>query len=780
MSHQRNTFSLNGLVLVLVFTAATASATHRITVRCGASAMPGEASSMSEGRDRVRALQPLNDSVRVHIVGDCLARAATLELDPRLDSGSPLHTITSPGALAGQPDLRGPSTLRTRSRPHTARLLGALRVNVSLFQRSPFSDRVLQLDLAQIGFNSTTDLGEFYAGAYDQCGNNCHQTRAEVFVDGVPMLVARYPNVQLGGGPWMDWMFTERGNGYPPKTKPRTAGGEERTPNFSNDDGGQLEAVYVARDQEMTDLEEHRENAAVVLELSDDVEEPQVRERRNPGPNADLYSNFTVNSTRAARWAEEVQTKGSDVWVHGYWKYDWSDSYMQVKAMGPCDDSVASGGVDPDPESVQLWNFTVFSRTLWYIDWPAWTISKNSRFYILNLLSELDSPGEYFIHKQSNMLYFYPPYNLSSESEVFVSLVNQSIVSSSNVAAAAENEFGGSKLHDVVFEDLAVMYGRTGGIDLLATDRVALVNMNVSNVGHFGVRVGNASNTVIDNLASSGCGCSAVIVGGGDWRTLRHANTTIRRSQLTKYSRWCRTCEAGIVFSGVGINVLDNTIGNAPANGILGAEGNDYQNSTSRVVSRGLGGNDIVFRGNYLFDLCYAARDAGAFYVYNSLVKRGMVLVNNTFVNVWAKEPTTHGVPLVYCMYWDGQASGVNATGNACRSSHAGVLINGGRDNTFDANQCDDIGDMCVFWRPSANLTSEYQWRQLKAVNYQQPPYSIRYPRLASTMAQWPLLPAGTRVVGNTWCNVTGAFVTADATAVREWHCVLANNSKRC
>ena len=40
---------------------------------------------------------------------------------------------------------------------------------------------------------------------------------------------------------------------------------------------------------------------------------------------------FTVNDTRGAVWANTNATlMAHDVWVHGFWGFDWADTYLEV------------------------------------------------------------------------------------------------------------------------------------------------------------------------------------------------------------------------------------------------------------------------------------------------------------------------------------------------------------------------------------------------------------------------------------------------------------------
>ncbi len=54
-------------------------------------------------------------------------------------------------------------------------------------------------------------------------------------------------------------------------------------------------------------------------------------------------------------------------------------------------------------------------------DQPGFGIGADQRFYFQNFLSELDSPGEYYIDRANKKIYFWPPINDYSDSDFIVS-----------------------------------------------------------------------------------------------------------------------------------------------------------------------------------------------------------------------------------------------------------------------------------------------------------------------------------------------------------------------
>ena len=75
-------------------------------------------------------------------------------------------------------------------------------------------------------------------------------------------------------------------------------------------------------------------------------------------------------------------------------------------------------------------------------------------------------------------------------------------------------------------------------------------------------------------------------------------------------------------------------------------------------------GNDCLFTGNYIHDLCYEVTDSGAFYSGRSWISGGNVVANNVFSNIFTKEKVYLGSPSVQAIYLDDQVGGVDGRGN--------------------------------------------------------------------------------------------------------------------
>ena len=91
---------------------------------------------------------------------------------------------------------------------------------------------------------------------------------------------------------------------------------------------------------------------------------------------------FVCDDPRTARW---VQEKG--IWLHGFWVWDWADQRIPLGSVTLSNHSLSL--------PIQSGN--------------SYEIRKGQWFYAENALCELDRPGEWYLDRETSILYFWPP-----------------------------------------------------------------------------------------------------------------------------------------------------------------------------------------------------------------------------------------------------------------------------------------------------------------------------------------------------------------------------------
>ena len=397
---------------------------------------------------------------------------------------------------------------------------------------------------------------------------------------------------------------------------------------------------------------------------------------------------LSYQGDRPARWA-----KAEDAWVYGYWRFDWADSYTKITGM-----DAAHHRIQTAPTG----------------DLMAYT--PGHRWYALNLLEELDTPGEWYLDRPTGLLYFWPPSDIK-KGHPTVSLTRDLV----RLDGVSHVTLRGLTLETCRGDAVTIR----GGTHNLIDDCV------IRNAGDRGATVADTTDSGVRGSEVTGTGEGGVTLGGGDRKTLTPGRNFVLNCRLHDYSRWARTYRPGVGVDGVGNHVAHNLIYDAPHNAIL------------------LGGNDHLIEYNEIHHVCTQTGDSGAFYMGRDWTMRGNVVRFNYFhdlVNETGVKGEYHDVMAVYL---DDTAAGTVVFGNVCvRAGHA-VEVGGGRDvvvanNIFvDCLPAVSLDARGLGWA-AKSLAPGGDWgmeKRLAAVPYDGPLYSARYPHLADVLKDNPTAP---------------------------------------
>lgn len=118
---------------------------------------------------------------------------------------------------------------------------------------------------------------------------------------------------------------------------------------------------------------------------------------------------FKFNDTdTATKWMNSMymdaaRNETATMWLHGYFKFDWRDTFVKVSSIQP-DAPPASTATRATRAPGSSFTVTTDRKTP-----PQYPYQPGCRFYAVNSLGLLDSPGEYYISRSSGDLYFMPP-----------------------------------------------------------------------------------------------------------------------------------------------------------------------------------------------------------------------------------------------------------------------------------------------------------------------------------------------------------------------------------
>lgn len=310
----------------------------------------------------------------------------------------------------------------------------------------------------------------------------------------------------------------------------------------------------------------------------------------------------TNDVARFTRWQSALTNGG--FWLQGYWRVAW-----QIDAM-------------------RVIGFDVTNRTVLFATNAApqnGIASKYSRpngdktepYWALNLLEEMEQPGEWAIDFNRSKIYFYAPGPLTDGSVVM-----------SDFGAPIVQVGGSVSVSNVVFQGLNFQAGLAQGILITNGFRNLVLGSTFRNMGNVPVEISNGgTNGVVScNLADLAGG--GVFVRGG----IENTNPALRvgtknfivNNVITNFSRVPRVYAAAVDTGFFGAGTGSGGGGHIACVGNRVA-GNNIAVSPHAAVLHGSWDN--LFEYNQISQFQQISEDLGAFYSYDYMHQHG----NQTF-----------------------------------------------------------------------------------------------------------------------------------------------------
>ena len=391
---------------------------------------------------------------------------------------------------------------------------------------------------------------------------------------------------------------------------------------------------------------------------------------------------FTYDGDRPKGWKPS-----DDIWVHGYWTWDWADSYERIKA------------IDTEARTIET-----------YPPHGVYGYKAGKRYYFLNVLEELDQPGEWYLDRASGILCFWPP----GKGRAYVSLLENPLISMNGVS-------------HVTMRGLNLSYTRGTGIEIKGGDHVLIAGCNLRNIGTVGISLEGGSKNGVLSCDISQTGDGGIKLDGGDRTTLTPGENFATNNHIYDFNRWCRTYRPAVLLSGCGNLVSHNLMHDSPHTAIM------------------FNGNEHVMEFNEIHDVCMETSDAGGIYTGRDFSWRGNIIRYNYLHHL--------GTGDVRAIYIDDDASDVRIFGNLLYKAKMGVCIGGGRDCAVENN-------VFVDCRPSVFLDARgmnwakgtvdgFMKERLEAMPYRESPWKERYPELLTLYDDEPGAPKYNSVARN-------------------------------
>ncbi len=459
-------------------------------------------------------------------------------------------------------------------------------------------------------------------------------------------------------------------------------------------------------------------------------------------PRYEDFSNrggtFTFDFDRPASW-----TRAKDIWLSGYFARGYAPDTIDVKS------------IDLEKRTITL------ARPHRY---GLETVGPTQEYFALNLLEEIDSPGEWYLDRMSGRLLLWPPEEFST-AKFAVSLLDEPMMALEGVShltfrgltfevsrgmgiymeRGEGNLISGCTFRNLGTVAIAIGQGIQVGPDGLilyklqnGADRGEMVpyepasrelNSALYNDPSWNRQAGENHQIIGCDIYNTGAG--GIILGGGDRKTLTPGSNSVVNCHLHHTGRLDGRAP-GISIDGVGNRVAYCLIHDIPLTAI------------------GFVGNDHLIERNEIHNACLPpAHDMGVIYTGRDPSAQGTVIRENFFHHMGNRETA------IYAIYLDDGACGTTVAGNVFYKVRGERAVHGWGHNHRVTNN--------LFIDTHANLPTPLdntKWPAYMAepvrvlwcrqrLDVLKPPYSTRYPEMARLFEKDPKHPRRNLVENN-------------------------------
>lgn len=333
---------------------------------------------------------------------------------------------------------------------------------------------------------------------------------------------------------------------------------------------------------------------------------------------------FEYSDPRIDRWADE-----KDPWVGGYWFYDWNDGYKPITH------------IDPQQRVMEL---------------PGKNFRHGLRFFGLNLLCEIDAPGEWYLDRDTRCLFWYKPEGVDPKD-----------AKTTFAVLGAKFMLTLEDCEGVTIRGLSFCESRGGAVRIRGGRDVKILDCRMENLGSEALRVDGGERCRIDGCVLRHLDASGITMRGGDRGRFVRADHVCTNTLVEDYERFHRTYNGAFTADGCGITLHHCVLRDGPS------------------AALSLAGNDLVAEFNLIERVARESDDQGGFDLYLDPSMRGIVMRYNIWRDI--RGGTRYGVAGIRL---DDLISGVEIRGNLferCGSvEFGGVQIHGGSDNVIEEN----------------------------------------------------------------------------------------------
>ncbi len=399
---------------------------------------------------------------------------------------------------------------------------------------------------------------------------------------------------------------------------------------------------------------------------------------------------------RTARWQRSIE-QGHDLYLKGFWRTDFDPVTSKVESIdntrhtirlvdipeggmgskwskdAPVADSTGTGTTTsttistplPAQSPVTIHGDTYVTQDVYVTDdvyhaplFPEPLLTATSVTYqvyrvgtgteewqALNLLDEIDTPGEWALDFKDQKIYYYPDGDINKQNIIIADRTGP-IIKLNNASY-------------LNFVGLTIEGGLNNGIEMQSSHHISLDNNTIRNIGGGGILDYYGHDNRIQNNTIYETGSFGISIGyAGNRDTLTPAHSWITNNHIHNTGTLI-ALEGLIITQSIGMTINHNLIHDVPKHGI-------------RYVYN----NDLLFEYNELHHISLEDGDAGAFYTAQDWTSYGNVLRYNY----------VHDSPRANGFYADDGDSGDTFTNNIVSGVSKAFLFGGGHHNRATGN----------------------------------------------------------------------------------------------
>lgn len=356
---------------------------------------------------------------------------------------------------------------------------------------------------------------------------------------------------------------------------------------------------------------------------------------------------FTVSTSKVEKW---VNADLEQALIMGYFGADYRHEINKIKSI--------------DTENKQI--------TLAYGTDFGVICKETKRYKVVNMLEELDVPGEWFVDRNTNMLYYYAPYSLEGH-KLWFSYKQFPLITidgASNIRFEGIEFFGAyGGIRMTNSQHIDIVSCKFKGIQANAVYMPEVERRNVGGLNKFGHGLSTSTSENyyinIDSCDFVEIGLAAIVANVGDCTYLKDGHSKINNCFIERASL-VSNAESIVSETSMGLEITNNTLHNL------------------RFHAINYGTIDSKTSYNEVYNCTREPYDAGTIYSGRDFVKRNQEISYNVIHDTDSKgELTGHGTNGIYL---DDMLAGITVHHNIMWNTGAGIHANGGQHNKIYDN----------------------------------------------------------------------------------------------